>query len=133
MPDPKIKPNEVLVRVRACALNHLDLFVREGIPALKTPLPFWTGCDIAGEIAEVGAGVPGVKVGDRVAVNPNLTCGRCEFCVQGEDSLCVRYGILGEHAPGRPGRASARAGRQRPAPARATSRSRTPPRSSSRT
>jgi NADPH:quinone reductase-like Zn-dependent oxidoreductase len=100
VPDPKIKPNEVLVRVRACALNHLDLFVREGIPALKTPLPFWTGCDIAGEIAEVGADVPAVKVGTRVAVNPNLTCGRCEFCAQGEDSLCVRYGILGEHVPG---------------------------------
>ena len=44
------------MRVRACALNHLDLFVREGIPALKTPLPFWTGCDIAGDVAEVGAG-----------------------------------------------------------------------------
>ena len=100
VPDPKIKPNEVLVRVRACALNHLDLFVREGIPALKTPLPFWTGCDIAGEIAAVGAEVPGVKVGERVVVNPNLTCGRCEFCMQGEDSLCVKYGILGEHVPG---------------------------------
>jgi NADPH:quinone reductase-like Zn-dependent oxidoreductase len=100
VPDPKIKPNEVLVRVRACALNHLDLFVREGIPALKTPLPFWTGCDIAGDVAEVGAAVQGVKVGDRVAVNPNLTCGRCEFCAQGEDSLCVKYGILGEHVPG---------------------------------
>ena len=100
VPDPKIEPNEVLVRVRACALNHLDLFVREGIPALKTPLPFWTGCDIAGEIAAVGAEVPGVKVGERVVVNPNLTCGRCEFCMQGEDSLCVKYGILGEHVPG---------------------------------
>ncbi len=100
VPDPKIKPGEVLVRVRACALNHLDLFVREGIPALKTPLPFWTGCDIAGEIAQVGADVQGVKAGDRVAVNPNITCGRCEWCIQGEDSLCVRYGILGEHAPG---------------------------------
>ncbi len=100
VPDPKLKPTEVLVRVRACALNHLDLFVREGIPALRTPLPFWTGCDIAGEIAEVGAEVAGVKVGERVAVNPNLTCGRCEFCIQGEDSLCLRYGILGEHARG---------------------------------
>ena len=100
VPDPKIKPTEVLVRVKACALNHLDLFVREGIPALKTPLPFWTGCDIAGDVAEVGASVQGVKVGDRVAVNPNLTCDRCEFCAQGEDSLCVRYGILGEHVPG---------------------------------
>jgi NADPH:quinone reductase-like Zn-dependent oxidoreductase len=100
VPDPKIKPHEVLVRVRACALNHLDLFVREGIPALKTPLPFWTGCDIAGEVAEVGASVQGVKIGTRVAVNPNLTCDRCEFCAAGEDSLCVRYGILGEHIQG---------------------------------
>ena len=100
VPDPKIGPDEVLVRVKACALNHLDLFVREGIPALKTPLPFWTGCDIAGEVAEVGAAVQGVKLGDRVAVNPNLTCGRCEFCMQGEDSLCLKYGILGEHIPG---------------------------------
>jgi NADPH:quinone reductase-like Zn-dependent oxidoreductase len=74
--------------------------VREGIPALKTPLPFWTGCDISGDVVEVGAAAQGVKVGDRVAVNPNLTCGRCEYCAQGEDSLCVKYGILGEHIPG---------------------------------
>jgi NADPH:quinone reductase-like Zn-dependent oxidoreductase len=100
VPDPKPGPDEVLVRVRACALNHLDLFVREGIPALKTPLPFWTGCDIAGDVAEVGSGVTHLKAGERVCVNPNLTCGRCEFCMQGEDSLCVRYGILGEHVPG---------------------------------
>ncbi|HYE92357.1 MAG TPA: alcohol dehydrogenase catalytic domain-containing protein, partial [Terriglobales bacterium] len=100
VPDPTIGPAEALVRVRACALNHLDLFVREGIPALKTPLPFWTGCDIAGEVVEVGADVTGLKIGERVAVNPNLTCGRCEFCLAGEDSLCVRYGILGEHVPG---------------------------------
>jgi NADPH:quinone reductase-like Zn-dependent oxidoreductase len=100
VPDPEIGAGDVLVRVRACALNHLDLFVREGIPALKTPLPFWTGCDIAGDVAEVGPGVQGVKVGERVVVNPNLNCGICEFCIQGEDSLCVRYGILGEHLPG---------------------------------
>ena len=100
VPDPKAAPGEVLVRVRACALNHLDIFVREGIPALKTPLPFWTGCDIAGDVAKVGPDVTGLRVGDRVCVNPNLTCGRCEFCIQGEDSLCVRYGIVGEHLPG---------------------------------
>ncbi len=100
VPDPRPGPGQVLVRVRACALNHLDLFVREGIPALKTPLPFWTGCDIAGDVAEVGPDVTGLRVGDRVCVNPNLTCGRCEFCIQGEDSLCVRYGIVGEHLPG---------------------------------
>ena len=100
VPDPKITPHEVLVRVKACALNHLDLFVRQGIPALKTPLPFWTGCDIAGDVVELGRDVQGITPGTRVAVNPNLTCGRCEFCMQGEDSLCVRYGILGEHQPG---------------------------------
>lgn len=100
VPDPKLAPDHVLVRVRACALNHLDLFVREGIPALKTPLPFWTGCDIAGDVVEVGAAVAGVKAGTRVVVNPNLTCDRCEFCRRGESSLCVRYGILGEHRPG---------------------------------
>lgn len=100
VPDPEIDAGDVLVRVRACALNHLDLFVREGLPGLKLPLPFWSGCDIAGEVAGVGAAVQGVAVGDRVAVNPNLSCGRCEFCIRGEDSLCVTYGILGEHRHG---------------------------------
>jgi NADPH:quinone reductase-like Zn-dependent oxidoreductase len=90
----------VLVCVRACALNHLDLFVREGLPGFRLPLPFWTGCDIAGEVAQVGAEVREVAVGDRVAVNPNLHCGRCEFCQKGEQSLCVTYGILGEHVHG---------------------------------
>ena len=94
VPDPAIGPADVLVRVRACALNHLDLFVREGLPGFRLPLPFWTGCDIAGEE------VREVAVGDRVAVNPNLHCGRCEFCQKGEQSLCVTYGILGEHVYG---------------------------------
>jgi len=98
--DPKIGAGDVLVRVKAAALNHLDLFVREGIPGLKLPLPFWTGCDIAGEIAEVGGSVSGVAVGDRVVVNPNLHCGHCEYCQKGQHSLCVSYGILGEHTHG---------------------------------
>jgi len=88
------------VRVRACALNHLDLWIRDGLPALQTPLPFWTGADIAGDVVEVGAGVGGVKVGDRVAVNPNLTCARCEYCLRGEDPLCDAFGIIGEHRHG---------------------------------
>jgi NADPH:quinone reductase-like Zn-dependent oxidoreductase len=100
VPEPKIADGEMLVRVKACALNHLDLFVREGLPGLKLPLPFWSGCDIAGEVAAVGSAVAGLAVGERVVVNPNLTCGRCEFCARGEDSLCVNYGILGEHAHG---------------------------------
>jgi NADPH:quinone reductase-like Zn-dependent oxidoreductase len=98
--DPKIGDGDVLVRVRAAALNHLDLFVREGLPGLTLPMPFWTGCDIAGDVAEVGAAVRDVTVGERVAVNPNLYDGRCEYCLRGEHSLCVRYGILGEHFPG---------------------------------
>ncbi len=100
VPDPRIGPGQVLLRVRACALNHLDIFVREGLPALNTPLPFWTGCDIAGEVAEVGPGVEGVRAGERVVVNPSLSCGRCEFCIAGDDCLCPRYGIIGEHVPG---------------------------------
>jgi NADPH:quinone reductase-like Zn-dependent oxidoreductase len=98
--DPKIGDGDVLVRVRAAALNHLDLFVREGLPGLALPMPFWSGCDIAGEVAAVGAAVADVRVGERVAVNPNLSCGRCEFCRRGEHSLCVKYGILGEHTHG---------------------------------
>jgi NADPH:quinone reductase-like Zn-dependent oxidoreductase len=100
VPDPKIGAGDVLVRVRAAALNHLDLFVREGLPGLTLPMPFWTGCDIAGDVAQVGAEVRDVAVGDRVAVNPNLYDGRCEYCLRGEHSLCVRYGILGEHTHG---------------------------------
>jgi NADPH:quinone reductase-like Zn-dependent oxidoreductase len=98
--DPKIGDGDVLVRIRAAALNHLDLFVREGLPGLTLPMPFWTGCDMAGDVAQVGAAVQDARVGDRVAVNPNLSCGRCEYCGRGEHSLCVRYGILGEHTQG---------------------------------
>ena len=100
VPDPQPGPGDVLVRVKAAALNHLDLFVREGLPGLRLPLPFWTGCDIAGVVEQVGASVSGVAVGDRVAVNPNLHCGRCEYCQKGQHSLCVSYGILGEHIHG---------------------------------
>src|SRR5262245_35586535 len=97
---PTPGPGEVLIRVRACGLNHLDLWVLGGLPALKTPLPLWTGCDIAGDVAALGPGVAGPPVGTRVAVNPSLSCGSCEWCVRGEDSMCVTYRILGEHTRG---------------------------------
>ena len=100
VPTPEPAGGQVRVRVRACALNHLDLFVLGCIPALKTPLPFWTGCDIAGEIDAVGPGVSGLAAGARVAVNPSIWCGACEWCIQGQESMCVRYGIIGEHAVG---------------------------------
>jgi NADPH:quinone reductase-like Zn-dependent oxidoreductase len=100
VPTPAPGPGEALVRVRACGLNHLDLFVLGELPALKTPRPFWTGCDIAGEVAALGPGVAGPAPGTRVAVNPSLSCGVCEWCVAGEDSMCVRFRILGEHVPG---------------------------------
>ncbi len=100
VPTPSPGPGEALLRVRCCALNHLDLWVLGGLPALKTPLPFWTGCDIAGEVTALGPGVRGPAPGTRVGVNPSLSDGTCEWCVKGEDSMCVGYRILGEHVVG---------------------------------
>ncbi len=85
--EPVLGPMDVLVRVRACALNHLDLFVRQGMPTLKLPLPHILGSDIAGEVAKTGDDVGDLEVGERVVVNPGLTCGECEFCIRGEDPL----------------------------------------------
>ncbi len=99
-PDPVPGPDQVILRVHATSLNHLDLFVREGIPALKLTLPHILGSDAAGDIAEVGSDVTDLEVGERVVVNPGISCGRCEFCLTGEDSLCVEYKILGEQLPG---------------------------------
>lgn len=93
-------PDQVVVRIHASALNHLDLFVRQGIPTLKLVLPHILGSDGAGHIAELGSDVTDLDVGDRVIVNPGISCGRCEYCLKGEDSECVDYKILGEHLPG---------------------------------
>lgn len=100
LPEPVAGPDEVLVRVRAVALNHLDLFVREGIPGLKLQFPHIGGCDIAGEVAALGEGVAGWQEGEHVVVNPNMWCGRCEYCIAGEESLCDSYGVIGEHMTG---------------------------------
>src|SRR5439155_1162230 len=99
-PDPVPGPDQVVVRMHAAALNHLDLFVREGIPTLKLTLPLILGSDGAGHIASVGSDVTDLEVGDRVVLNPGISCGRCEYCVKGDDSACVDYRILGEHLPG---------------------------------
>ena len=98
--EPVLGPGDVTVRVRACALNHLDLFVRQGIPTLKLPLPHILGSDVAGEIAAVGDDVADLEVGERVVVNPSLSCGTCEYCMRGDDPLCVDFKILGEHVNG---------------------------------
>jgi NADPH:quinone reductase-like Zn-dependent oxidoreductase len=97
---PKISPEEVLIQVKASSLNHLDIFVRNGIPGIKIPLPHILGSDCSGIVAEVGSEVRRVKVGDRVTVNPGRWCGRCEFCVAGEQSLCPYFQIMGEHVDG---------------------------------
>jgi NADPH:quinone reductase-like Zn-dependent oxidoreductase len=100
VPEPVIGPHEALIEVKAVALNHLDLWVREGIPGLRLALPHIGGSDIAGVVAAVGEEVDGAWLGRRVVVNPSLGCGRCEHCLAGQQCLCVRFGVLGEHTPG---------------------------------
>lgn len=94
-PDPKIDANEVLVRVRACALNHLDLWLRRGVASWTLPMPHIVGSDISGEAAQVGSVVKRVKVGDRVLLSPGISCGQCEQCFKGLDSACRSYTLFG--------------------------------------
>ena len=98
--DPVAGPCEVRVRVRAVALNHLDLWVRAGLPGLKLTYPHRLGSDIAGVVESVGPGAPAELVGKKVLVNPGLSCGVCAACLRGDDNLCGRYRILGEHVSG---------------------------------
>src|SRR5436305_510136 len=91
VPRPEPGPNDVLVRVRACALNHLDLWSRKGIPGIQFPLPVIPGSDIAGEIAEVGSAVQRVRVGDKVVLSPGVSCGQCQACSAGNDNYCRWY------------------------------------------
>src|SRR5215472_12518464 len=93
--DPKIQVNEVLVRVKTCALNHLDLWLRVGLAAWKLPMPHIVGSDIAGEVVEIGALVTRVKPGDRVLLSPGISCGHCEACFKGLDSACRDYTLFG--------------------------------------
>jgi len=99
-PDPKIAGDEILVRVRACALNHLDLWIRQGVPDWNIPLPHIAGSDISGEVAEVGARVKRVKAGERVLLCPGISCGQCEACFKGQDSACRNYSVLGVFVDG---------------------------------
>lgn len=96
VPDPEPRPGEVIVRVRGCALNHLDLFQRRGIP--DVPLPHSPGSDVAGEV--IRTTVPEVDEGLRVMLQPGLSCGRCRACLAGEDNLCASYDIIGYRSEG---------------------------------
>lgn len=99
-PDPTIKANEVLVEVRACALNHLDVWVRGGLPGIEIPLPHILGNDIAGVVREVGALASWVRPGDEVMLHPGVSCGHCYECLAGLDNLCRDYDILGYRRDG---------------------------------
>jgi len=101
VPDaPAPQAGEVRVAIRAAALNHLDLFVAEGLPGTAERFPHIVGADGAGVVESVGAAVAGVRTGDRVMLNPGISDYTCEFCRAGEHSMCVNYRLLGEHLPG---------------------------------
>ena len=100
VPDPLPGATEVLVRVRACALNHLDLWVRRGMPGIQIPMPHIPGSDIAGEIAAVGSAVTRVKLGDSVILAPGISCGQCPYCLAGADNFCRKYTLFGELVDG---------------------------------
>lgn len=99
VPKPKIGHGEVLIRVHACALNHLDLWTRQGLRD-KANFPYILGSDIAGEVAEIGPGVTRTQVGDKVIIAPGVSDQVCEFCLNGQDNLCPQYKILGHLLPG---------------------------------
>lgn len=99
-PAPAIRPGTVRIDVHATSLNHIDIFLRRGLPGLKINLPHIPGCDAAGVVSEVGAGVVNVKVGERVLMDPSIACGQCEFCLRGDASLCATYQLIGEMTSG---------------------------------
>lgn len=99
-PTPQPGPGEVLVRLRAAALNRMDVLVRNGWPGLKLELPHINGADGAGEVAALGEGVTDFQIGERVVINPNLGCGRCDFCLSGRDNRCRDWHLLGETVRG---------------------------------
>ncbi len=100
MPDPAPQPGEVIIRVRACGINHLDLWVRAGLPGLEPEMPHILGNDVVGEVSELGAGVTAPAIGERVWVHPTLSCGECAACLAGDDNLCRHYDVLGRHRNG---------------------------------
>ncbi len=95
VPKPTAGPGEVIVQVKACALNHLDLWIRKGIPAYHIQLPHISGCDISGIVDSLGEGLETIETGRRVFIAPGLSCFQCPDCLSGDDHLCENYQILG--------------------------------------
>src|SRR5215212_8813255 len=98
VPEPQPQKGEVVVDVRACGLNHLDLWLEEAGLPIKVELPRTPGGEVAGVISKIGEGVEGAsewRIGDRVAIQSNLFCGECEFCQRGEESMCLKSELLG--------------------------------------
>ena len=101
LPTPELRrPDDVRIRVRAAALNHLDLFAVHGLPGMAITPPWVLGADACGVVDAIGSAASGVRVGDYVVVNPGISDRTCDYCLDGEQPLCPRYGILGEHFPG---------------------------------
>ena len=100
VPDPKPARGEVLIEVKAASINHLDMFLRRGMPGIKIPFPKIAGSDAAGIIRELGEDVSGLSTGQRVTINPGISCGRCEFCAAGFASQCLSYAMVGENRDG---------------------------------
>jgi NADPH:quinone reductase-like Zn-dependent oxidoreductase len=100
VPEPRIKANEVLVQVKACALNHLDVWTRGGLPGIKVSFPHILGNDVAGVVSEVGELVPWVKPGEEVILQPGVSCGHCQACLEGRDNMCPEYDIVGYRRDG---------------------------------
>jgi len=101
VPAPEIRaPHDVRIRVRAAALNRLDLFVADGLPGVAYVFPHVVGSDGAGIVESVGSAVTTLQPGDRVMINPGISCGTCDECRRGEESLCPAFQILGEHRSG---------------------------------
>lgn len=92
-PEPELKSGEVLIKVKACALNHLDIWERQGLPGVT--LPHISGSDVAGIVEAVDSGVEGLKKGDEVIVSPGISCMKCDKCLAGDDNQCSQYNILG--------------------------------------
>ena len=100
VPEPRIRANEVLVQVKACALNHLDIWARGGLRGIEIPLPHILGNDVAGVVKEAGELVTWVNAGDEVMVQPGVSCGHCEACLSGHDNFCPEYDIIGYRRDG---------------------------------